>query len=368
MAEELVELADLRRRAEAVGARLTTVVRRTVGTLRLFKLSMIVVGGGIATATQFVPDTETWRTPVGVVAALSALIGGVLVAFTERDAAADLERAHRALDLAQLYLSQRDQLATSVGELFASANKQRNLHEAGRVMRETIEQAIMQGRSDEFALLSSLLTLPERLLRGAMDFDADERWIVSIFKHMDKDGEPRLVKLVEHRADRSEESDVEGAVRSWAPGEGFVGAAFNQRGEVVLPDLNDPEVTRLIYVSKANREKHDDDTERYRSCAAVSVLVGPIDKKGEQVPWGVVTAASNKIGRFHYELDEPGFQHAEAVRLVAEMVALGIGALHMMGRTEPQPTGGPPKGGDGDAGEQPEPQPKGMVKPLETRE
>lgn len=350
------ELEQLRARAEAVGDDLANLVRQVSGAMRWFKILMIVVGGGLATGMQFVPAEHDWRMPVGVLAALAALVGGVLVAFTERDAASELNKAQRALDLAQLYLSQRNDIQANVYELNRSAGKQRNLHEAARVMRETIEQAIVQRKADERELLTSLLEFPERLLRGAMDFEADERWIVSIFKREERDGRTQLVKLFEQRADRSEESDDDGAVRSWEPGEGFAGAAFVQRGEVVLPDLNDPEVSRLIFISSENRKDHENDPERYRSCAAVSVLVGPRAERNRHAPWGVVTAASNKLGRFHYDVDEPGFQHAEAVRLVAEMVALAVGALHMCG------------GGGNEAGERSEPPQQQILNPLETRD
>lgn len=316
------DLSELRKSADDIGSSLSKTVEETGDSLRLVKIIMIIAGGALATGMQFAETWGLWQPILGVIGAMSALIGGILIAFVERNAPVELDKARRALDQAQLYLSQRDSIFTEVLDLEDRASWQRNLQVAAKIMRETIEQAISQEQTNELELLNDLITLPEVQLRGAMDFVADELWIVSIFKSEVRKGKTVLVKLCEQRAQRVEESKK---VRRWSLGEGFAGAALLSGGEVVLPDLNDPEVSRLIYLSPKNREGHDDDYQRYRSCAAVAVNVGSAKE-----PWGVVTVASNRADRFHYDLDYPGWQHAEAVRLLAGMVALAVGAQHML--------------------------------------
>lgn len=315
------DLDEVRALQNATGQVLSRTVQRTSDGLKVVKLLMIVGGGGLATAMQFATGLGLWQPLLGVIGAIAALVGGVLVAFAERDAPHELDQARRALDMAQLYLSQRDEVFAAARDLEDQAKWQRNLHGAAKIMRETIEQAITTRLDNEEALLGDLIVLPEVQLRGAMNFDADELWIVSIFKSVTIDGQVRLQKVAEQRAQRADEKKL---VRSWAPGEGFAGAAYINGGEVVLPDLADPEVSRLIYISEDNRTNHGDDPKRYRSCAAVAVKVG-----SESLPWGVVTVGTNRPDRFHYEVDEPGWQHAEAVRLLAGMVALAVGAQHM---------------------------------------
>lgn len=353
------DLETLRARADANGEAISASVKRAGDGLRIVKLLMIIGGGALATGMQFADGWGVWQVLLGVTGAVAALVGGVLVAFVEKDAPHELDRARQALDVAQLYLSQRDLIFAEVMDLEERARWQRNLHGAAKIMRETIEQAITRRQVDERALLSDLITLPEVQLRGAMNFNADELWIVSIFKREVVDGKSKLVKLVEQRARRNEEQKE---IRSWGAGEGFAGAALISGGEIVLPDLADPEVSRLIYISDDNRKGHEDDHKRYRSCAAVAVNVGAEDE-----PWGVVTVGTDRAERFHYELDEPGWQHAEAVRLLAGMVALAVGAQHIMAMsalpTEPDPATAAPPGSDISAAiEQEQPLPERIQK------
>jgi hypothetical protein len=67
------------------------------------------------------------------------------------------------------------------------------------------------------------------------------------------------------------------------------------------------------------------DDQRYRSVAAVPILLG---STGE--PWGVTIASSSVPGQFSPADGSEGWEHAEAVRILAGMLALTILGQHIL--------------------------------------
>lgn len=79
--------------------------------------------------------------------------------------------------------------------------------------------------------------------------------------------------------------------RPWKPGEGHVGAAFLNKGELIFPDADKPEVKQLVDPgSKAGA--YDD---FYKSVASIPIFDG---ENGSGPILGVVVATSNRKGRF----------------------------------------------------------------------
>jgi hypothetical protein len=105
------------------------------------------------------------------------------------------------------------------------------------------------------------------------------------------------------------------AARVWPEGVGAGGVALSRGQEVLVPDLQAPELGTLHQIGDLRREH---DAMRYRSIAAVPILVAR-----EKLPWGVVVATSDRAG--HFGIDQgTGVRTAEASRALAGMVALGV--------------------------------------------
>jgi len=73
-----------------------------------------------------------------------------------------------------------------------------------------------------------------------------------------------------------------------------------------------------------------EDADRYKSIAAVPVLLAP-----NQEPWGVVVGTSDRPNHFSVGPDRPGVQTVEAVRALAGMVGLTVKAVDVASRAMP---------------------------------
>jgi GAF domain-containing protein len=127
----------------------------------------------------------------------------------------------------------------------------------------------------------------------------------------------RLDCVACRRPFRAEEEAVH---RSWEPGEGHVGLAFQIKREIVARDTSDPAAQALFDAPAAKRR--EDDRERYRSIASI-----PIRLAGEE-PYGVLVATSDMEGRFYLpDIGEKTDRDpVEPLRILANALALAIKA------------------------------------------
>lgn len=319
-----MSLQELRQQAGAINGQVRSRMERFEGWHLFFKVALILAGGTLASAAQFMAepaDGETpWKIVLGVGGSLMALAGGVLVAFVDRDGPKALELARQANDQAQTFLIQRDQILQEVSNLRRQSQRDRYLFGAARAMREGIEQSLSAGKKTD-ETLQLLLDLPYRSLTAAMGFESGERWTLSVFQRTPAPS-PALVRVAGVRAERTEESK---AGRKWGLDEGYVGAAFTRKGDVILDDAQAAGVLAMINIPPEKIQSSD--PTRYRSVAAIPVRVD-----GDAAPWGVVVATSDRLRRFDIAPGSAGSAHVEGTRLIAEMVALAIATAHNRAR------------------------------------
>lgn len=115
---------------------------------------------------------------------------------------------------------------------------------------------------------------------------------------------------------RSTPSDAKGPHRSWKPGEGHVGKAFELQNELVCSDARVPDVA--AWIAAPPDKLKEDDSEKYVSLAAVPISVAS-DK-----PLGVVIMTSSEPCRFvnSSETEEDGLTESELQRAKTAVAAL----------------------------------------------
>ena len=315
-----MSLQELRHQAAAINGHVRSRMERFEGWHLFYKVALILVGGSLASAAQFMAEPTAGETPwkivLGVGGSLMALAGGGLVGLVGRDAPKALEMARQANDQAQTFLIQRDQILQEVANLRRQSQRDRYLFAAARAMREGIEQSLSAGKTTG-ETLQFLLDLPYRSLTAAMGFESGERWTLSVFQRTSAPDEA-LVRVAGVRAERTEENRQG---RTWGLDEGYVGAAFKRKSDVILDDAQASGVLAMINIPAGKIQATD--SSRYKSVAAIPVRVD-----GDASPWGVVVATSDRQGRFDITPGSPGSAHAEGARLIAEMVALAIATAH----------------------------------------
>lgn len=280
------------------------------------RFGAILLGALLAGVAQFVqlsPPLMPWVHAVGVGGAVLAFIGGYWVYRADRHAAQSLELADEAIEAARAS-ERRHRLERSEAlEAFAAIRDehlhQRQLFAATAILREGIERAIAHlpcPSVDE--VLKKILKGCLRTLLACLRCEAGERWTLTVYREQGG----ILRGAAAFTVDR-EEDDV--SPREWAIGEGYAGAAFARDREVVLHDAQNPSVLALLHVPTDKLRPQD--AAKYRSLAAVPVRVAGIDR-----PWGVVIATSDKLGRFDSSETGEGAISAQAIRMVAGMIAL----------------------------------------------
>ncbi|WP_457797437.1 hypothetical protein [Methylocystis sp. S23] len=103
-------------------------------------------------------------------------------------------------------------------------------------------------------------------------------------------------------------------VRSWKPGQGHVGAAFQMRREIVAGDTSEREARALFDSPDAGR--HETDRRHYRSIASI-----PIRLVDEPIV-GILVATSDVPQRFRLrQPDEAAMDPVEPLRILANALA-----------------------------------------------
>lgn len=284
----------------------------------------LVAGAGGAGANLVDPANKWLLYVVQIAGLVMVFIGGALMEFFDEGAADAIKRAN---DLAEA-VEQRDDDIASLREDFEWMTR---LYSGAAALRDVIEEVIASGpgtADDEKRRLGAMLDVlvSDKAVLFGMDSD---RWNFAIYTHDPATGKLECVAC--RRPIRAEE---EAPHRSWGPGEGHVGIAFQTGREIVAGDTSEPEAQALFDAPDPLRR--GDDRDRYRSIASVPIRLG-----GEQ-PIGILVATSDVAGRFRLRgSDEETAQDpVEPLRVLANALALVIKAANLYNATRGEPDNG----------------------------
>ena len=267
-------------------------------------------GGLVPSSGDGLVTTKGLCVWVGVIA---VLIGGAMLYFIQDEAPALLSRASQLEAEAQKHLDERDALMSRLESLAALDVKRLALLDANRIMRETLEQALLEPTADIAGSAQLMLDAALRAVISSIGFEPHEEWAISIFQVQGDE----LVRIAAGRADRLAERN---GARSWQRNQGFVGSAWAGERDIIISDGQDPTVADEYPVPVALVRPYD--THRYRSMAAIPIRVG----EPEEI-WGVVAASTNCAERFRRDPGNKRVQAVDTVRAIARMVALMVAAF-----------------------------------------
>jgi hypothetical protein len=175
---------------------------------------VLIVGGAfIAGVAQFV-TWPTGGTPdpsqvVGIAATVCVLVGGVMVLLTEKDAAAAVEIAQRAVDQAQ----EAEGRLENLDEFFDTFGRAIETYQMCLTLRGALEQAGIGSVGSTDDLIRSLFELVSRAVTIASAFEQADRWTIGIYK-AEPGLEPGKVELKCIAHDRAIKCEV-GEARVW---------------------------------------------------------------------------------------------------------------------------------------------------------
>lgn len=238
---------------------------------------------------------------------LLAAIFGALVGWADFRKLEISREARNAMSIADEALDRAAAHADALDDQVRHRRRRDDRLEAAALMRESIGAAVASGIVVGEAI-TAMLDVAKLRLVAAFGFEAAEYWAITIFSPDMGGGEMVKVATLWNDATRSTE-----ASRGWRKGEGFTGVAWRNESPVVVSDMTSPGMDVAYPVPGSKHRDHD--RMRYRSAASYPVIVA-----GEV--WGVVTATSNRAGRF--DLATP--QGTEAIRTVQD-IADHVGLL-----------------------------------------
>jgi hypothetical protein len=151
----------------------------------------------------------------------------------------------------------------------------------------------------------------------------DEQWNFSIY--LWNGGAGQLDCIACRRPARTDEDAPH---RSWRPGEGHVGKAFQMRRALTCADSTDPNV-RSFFDAPEDKRAGYDDSQRYRSLAAV-----PFQLPGAEGPTGVVVATSDVPGRFRPTIDGGDDESVLPIRALSKTLATLFGVITLRAQQE----------------------------------
>lgn len=154
-------------------------------------------------------------------------------------------------------------------------------------LRDVVGDVLTSGPGDQAAQSNRLGTMLDLALSNKFILFGieDERWNFGIYLP-DERGETLLCKACRRR-DRADENAEH---RAWPKGMGHIGRAFGEAREFVAEDVKQPAVE--AYFVAPPPLGRPDDSDRYRSIAALPILIG------SPPPLGVLVATSDMPGRF----------------------------------------------------------------------
>lgn len=271
-----------------------------------FVVGGVVISGGGEVLSNMVPDPyKQYCYAAWLGGLIAAFIGGVVIAFTDDGEPGALHDAAEALNELRACDEQID-------ELEAEFTWITRLYALSQFYRELIEAAFLQGSVTAEVQKSRRATMLDQLLadkRTLMDI-GDERWNFAIYLYNPATG--TLECDICRRLNRAEE---EAEHRTWSPGEGHIGLAFQTKRRIIAANTSDPEASALFDAPESKRR--DTDRDLYKSIASI-----PISLNDEQ-PVGVLVATTDVEGRFSAARNEDGGRDSvEPLRQLASALAL----------------------------------------------
>lgn len=303
---DLKEHSD--RLVTAIGRRL----RRAQLTSRFVRFVLVIAAAAIAGMAQFAEFPSTGATSwqiAGIAATCVVAIGAIWSAIVDDDASEELRIAHRAVEHARDVEERNSYLDTLDNEF----TKMVGLYQVMDLSRGAIERGINIAGLADVDLIARMMEACRRSVPIAMGFAQADIWTVCAYRAEPGENGKTMLRCIAQV--RAIECSIEEA-RSWEAGTGIAGSCYANLDEVIVPDLQTPGL-RAVFGSAANVAKTDDAL-RYRSMAAVPILVDGADH-----PWGVISATNDKVDHFAPE-QSFGIQAVEVVRALAAMAALAI--------------------------------------------
>lgn len=287
--------------------------------LRVALLVLSAIAGWAAIEQSSPTDPHSIWPFLGKSACVLIFVVALTLLFGDGDPAAELKKAHIALDKAEELELYRPHVDANLHEI----SRLNYLLVSIQAMRSVIEQALRKNISNCDAIIQIMFATAKRTLPISINFDISDEWTICVYKAEYKTNAPDDLKCIAHN--RAIDCELDKA-RTWAEGVGVAGICYANRREVIVPDLRADNLGNLFNVD-ANQRTYDET--RYRSFAVVPILLDTNSK-----PWGVVVATSSKPGHFSPH-SEPGLNTAEAVRILAGMIALAIVGCETASRNGP---------------------------------
>ncbi|HEX8300721.1 GAF domain-containing protein [Sphingomonas sp.] len=174
-----------------------------------------------------------------------------------------------------------------------------------------LERAAVTDRVKIEDVLSAFMDTTLRSLPISMGFQQADRWTICVYRASLNPQTDRydLICVAHNRAIKCNASEA----RPWSEGIGVSGISYSNRSEIIVPNLQSASLGSMFNLAAGAR---DYDDERYRSIVSV-----PVKVDGQDRPWGVVVATSDRVDHFTPD-DETGLKTTEPVRSLAGMVAL----------------------------------------------
>ncbi|MBL8572996.1 MAG: hypothetical protein JNM13_04905 [Hyphomicrobiaceae bacterium] len=286
---------------------------------RRFIQNMLVIGGlvlaGGSEALSNWDSLAAWKGhlvtlwPVGL---LLSAAGSIFLYWIDRSDPEILLEAEKAI-------VEAENRAAIIGRLEEDFFWFSRVYSLSNFLREIVEQVELQGSGDgeeqakRFGFMLDLLVADKGVLFGMND----DRWNFAIYLFNRASGELDCVAC--RRPIRAEE---EATHRSWKPGIGHVGIAYQTARTIVAADTSEPEARALFDAPEGLR--NSDDVERYRSIASVPIRLQ------DESPIGVVVGTSDVPERFHLKRpnDDAARDPVEPIRSLAIHLAMLIHLIH----------------------------------------
>ena len=313
-------LGDLRERVSAALDAWTERADRLALGVRL----LLVLGGALAAGVAGLwpdppDDSVPWPQIIGVIGAAAAFLGGVILVVIERGFGKQLRDAEKAIDVA---VTKQREIERREAELERARTAHDRKLQHVRTTQSFLDVAdqTLASQLDISQAIDSLFNYSERPLVAAMGCEPGEAYVISVFQWQEDQGE--LTRISARYSDRSSETEP---TRSWGPGEGFSGTAWQRNAQIVIEDTYDGVVKSVFHVPDDKTRPYDE--ERY-----VSVVCIPIrpEALGETMhPWGILTVTSDRFGRFAYLEGEYESSSVEVVRSLGKCIELLVGIAMM---------------------------------------
>jgi hypothetical protein len=293
-------------------------VLQTIGRLRK-RLQIFFGLGGTALASllqlwaKVTSDTglSNGLNIASAVVIVAVFIVNLLLLLADTDGAHILAAAHETEERSKALRDRIDALLQASRTKDESLRWLSILYSVSLALRDFIGPLVMRGRLDEKTKKQRFDEMLDLVLAQKADLFGigDERFNFAIY--LPDPGRDTLSCFCCRRRDRADE---EAPHRSWPMGHGHVGRAFQDAGELIASDVQD--ATMEAYFRTPSNLAHADDSVRYRSMAAVPIMIGAAQ------PLGVLIATSDVAGRFRPKGLVDGRDAVEPLRILAASLAV----------------------------------------------